>query len=134
MSREQDVCKGAVALGTGCKRCSKCAIELAEIVTHLQATKPEQAQTAVGLPEPDLRLGGGNYSPLESCTEELYYLGETMESYATAKTAEAVRELVDGMRYMRQEFAGLPHSLGYDFTHLPKIDAILAKHEPKKDQ
>jgi hypothetical protein len=27
------------------------------------------------------------------------------------------------LRKCRDEFAGLPHSLGYDFTHLPEIDA-----------
>lgn len=30
--------------------------------------------------------------------------------------------------HLHHELAGLPRSLGYDFTHLPKIDAVIAKY------
>lgn len=36
-------------------------------------------------------------------------------------------ELAAALRLMRDEFAKLPQSLGYEFTHLPSIDAVLAK-------
>ena len=32
------------------------------------------------------------------------------------------------LRKCRDEFARLPHSLGYDFTHLPEIDAHLSEN------
>lgn len=41
--------------------------------------------------------------------------------------AEAAPELLALVVKLRQEFAGLPHSLGYDFTHLPEVDALLAR-------
>lgn len=41
-------------------------------------------------------------------------------------------ELVEALRVARAEFDGLPHSLGYAFTHIPKIDAALAKWEASK--
>jgi hypothetical protein len=41
-------------------------------------------------------------------------------------------ELVEALRVARAEFDGLPHSLGYAFTHIPKIDAALAKVEAGK--
>lgn len=40
---------------------------------------------------------------------------------------EEKRELVETLSMMCEEYAKLPHSLGYSFTHLPKIDALLAK-------
>ena len=39
--------------------------------------------------------------------------------------AERVVKLEGLLRLMRDDFAGLPHSLGYEFTHLPKIDAAI---------
>jgi hypothetical protein len=39
----------------------------------------------------------------------------------------AAPELLDALRLARQELAGLPRSLGYYFTHIPKIDAAIAK-------
>lgn len=33
--------------------------------------------------------------------------------------------LVAALKMMREEYAKLPHSLGYSFTHLPKIDDLL---------
>ena len=47
-----------------------------------------------------------------------------------ALQAEATRdELLSLLRKARDEFKGLPHSLGYEFTHLREIEAALAKHE-----
>lgn len=51
----------------------------------------------------------------------------------TARIAE-LEATVEGLRKLlqqcRDEMAGLPHSLGYAFTHLPKIDAALAPPQP----
>lgn len=43
------------------------------------------------------------------------------------KTAQMCAEVLAALIKARAELCGLPHSLGYDFTHLPEIDAILAK-------
>lgn len=37
-------------------------------------------------------------------------------------------ELLAALKLARAELAGLPHSLGYEITHLQKIDAVIAKH------
>ena len=37
-------------------------------------------------------------------------------------------ELLEALKQARAELAGLPHSLGYEFTHLPKIDAVIARY------
>ena len=43
-----------------------------------------------------------------------------------AEDAQAQRDkAVEMLRFMREEYANLPHSLGYSFTHLPKIDDFL---------
>lgn len=36
-------------------------------------------------------------------------------------------ELRAALEMMRDEYMKLPHSLGYSFTHLPKVDAILER-------
>lgn len=36
-------------------------------------------------------------------------------------------DLIEALTLARSELSGLPHSLGYSFTHLPKIDAALAR-------
>lgn len=46
--------------------------------------------------------------------------------YQAALQSPAVRELVDALRLAREEIDGLPHSLGYEFTHIPKMDKALA--------
>ena len=43
------------------------------------------------------------------------------------RLAEVNAELVKALEKARQELDGLPRSLGYDFTHIPVIDAALAK-------
>lgn len=35
----------------------------------------------------------------------------------------------EALKLARKEFDGLPHSLGYEFTHIPKIDAAIAAVE-----
>ena len=42
-----------------------------------------------------------------------------------------VGELEAALRMARDELGGLPHSLGYEFTHLPKIDKALTGADPK---
>ena len=37
-------------------------------------------------------------------------------------------ELLEALKLARAELAGLPRSLGYGFTHLPKIDAVIARY------
>ena len=39
---------------------------------------------------------------------------------------------VEALKMARQELDGLPHSLGYEFTHLPKIDAVLREIVERK--
>jgi hypothetical protein len=51
---------------------------------------------------------------------EVRRLRQENDAFA-ARLAEAERLL----RMCRDEFNGLPHSLGYDFTHTPKLDAFL---------
>jgi hypothetical protein len=41
-------------------------------------------------------------------------------------------KLLAALKEMRDEFNGLPHSLGYEFTHLPKIEALIEKVEASK--
>jgi hypothetical protein len=41
-------------------------------------------------------------------------------------------ELLVALRDMRDEFAGLPHSLGYEYTHMPKVKELIARIEADK--
>lgn len=50
-----------------------------------------------------------------------------VEEEANARLIAAAPELLEALILARADFAGLPHSLGYDFTHLPKIDALIAR-------
>lgn len=43
-----------------------------------------------------------------------------------ARLMAAAPVLLAALQKARAELAGLPHSLGYEFTHLPEIDAALA--------
>lgn len=45
---------------------------------------------------------------------------------ANARLIAAAPMLLAALQKARAELAGLPHSLGYEFTHLPEIDAALA--------
>ena len=57
---------------------------------------------------------------------KLYGDSFLMDAQVALESA-AAPELLEALILARQEFAGLPHSLGYDFTHLPKIDALIAR-------
>jgi hypothetical protein len=63
----------------------------------------------------------------------LNHLWEMMTNLAVKKDsqikdAESRLAAADALlRKCRYEFAGLPHSLGYDFTHLPELDAYLSE-------
>lgn len=46
---------------------------------------------------------------------------EALEQLAAALAAKD-----EALALARKEFEGLPHSLGYEFTHVPKIDAAIA--------
>lgn len=105
---------------------------------NLQAAKPEQAQTAVGVPEPTWwRLYGNVYEvqqhnittdePIPD--QEPLFIADQMESYATAKTAEAVRELVD----MLQECLDCEFAVS-EKTVIADARTLIAKYAPKKEQ
>lgn len=49
------------------------------------------------------------------------------EHVANAHLIAAAPELLDALILCREEMNRLPRSLGYDFTHIPKIDAAIAK-------
>lgn len=51
--------------------------------------------------------------------------GDAQDASYIAHAANAYPRLVGALKQMREEYARLPHSLGYTFTHLPKIDALL---------
>lgn len=48
----------------------------------------------------------------------------------TAPLEARIAELEGALGLCRKELDGLPHSLGYDFTHIPLIDAVLANKSP----
>lgn len=49
------------------------------------------------------------------------------------RLAERCERLEAALRMAREELAGLPRSLGYEFTHLPKIDEALSGSSGGKD-
>lgn len=61
---------------------------------------------------------------------EAYLHGHRDARHAAAEIAQQADAKVEKLRaaleLARDEIAGLPHSLGYAFTHLPAIDAALA--------
>ena len=48
-----------------------------------------------------------------------------------ARLREQVRVLREQLATAVKEYEGLPHSLGYEFTHLPDMRAALAATEEK---
>lgn len=49
------------------------------------------------------------------------------EVEANAHIIAAALELLEALVMAVEEYKKLPHSLGYDFTHLPKMEAAIAK-------
>lgn len=49
------------------------------------------------------------------------------ESQANARLIAAAPELLEALEKARDELRGLPHSLGYEFTHLQEINSAIAK-------
>lgn len=97
-----------------------------QYITNLQAANPEQAQTAVGLPKLQPHDHPEPHTHKWSRVEL-----EAIESYATAKTAEAVRELVESLGLL---VAGIENSVSPTYIPLKKANAVLAKYEPSNDE
>ena len=63
---------------------------------------------------------------LKAVADADHFFSMSGQYLARANEAEAQRDkAVEMLRFMRDEYASLPHSLGYTFTHLPKIDDFL---------
>lgn len=71
----------------------------------------------------EARIGGGMIQEVACCgPTELHE-----QSDANARLIAAAPELYEALLTARKELAGLPHSLGYEITHMPAIDLALAK-------
>ena len=64
---------------------------------------------------------------LELASEVLKMDGRIFVSGEVDEARRIFLEVIEALSLARQELSGLPHSLGYSFTHLPKIDSALAK-------
>jgi hypothetical protein len=75
---------------------------------------------------------GVGYSLAKHRTEDDWYVSNETQAasdgYQAALSSPAVAGLVEALKLARTEMDGLPHSLGYDFTHIPKIDDALAQY------
>jgi hypothetical protein len=55
-----------------------------------------------------------------------YWQDLAVANRKVAEDAQAQRDkAIAILKLMREEYRKLPHSLGYSFTHLPKIDEFL---------
>lgn len=80
---------------------------------------------------------GGDYTAtLSDAAEELRRQHDELEmtkaAYESAcgelrKQETLIAELVEALEMSLNEFNGLPHSLGYDFTHAPKLRSLISK-------
>ena len=52
--------------------------------------------------------------------------GTTLYTAPQPPPDDVLRRVVEALELAREFGSGLPHSLGYEFTHLPKIDAAIA--------
>lgn len=68
----------------------------------------------------------GDYARMANikATGSLAVLNEGVEALEQLAAALAAKD--EALALARKEFEGLPHSLGYEFTHVPKIDAAIA--------
>lgn len=80
-----------------------------------------------------IKIGGFNYYDsqlIQRCKADALlttHLATIAEQAAEiAELRAEVANLRAGLLYVRDEYSKLPHSFGYDFTHLPRIDAALA--------
>lgn len=64
---------------------------------------------------------------MHTTLEEAAKMPRSAEGLANARLIAKAPDMLDMLIQCRKEFAGLPHSLGYDFTHLPKLDALIAE-------
>lgn len=71
------------------------------------------------------RNSAGDYWSRDYCDKAAAKI-EALQMEIEALRAE-VEKLRAALKLARDEIAGLPHSLGYAFTHLPAIDAALAQ-------
>jgi uncharacterized coiled-coil protein SlyX len=65
MTEQQNVCKGSIHLGTGCKRCSKCAEELTKEVERLNKWITDAKEIWSGYDEYRLKLESTNAAQAE---------------------------------------------------------------------
>lgn len=68
-----------------------------------------------------------NADQLAAAQDEINELRrKNVRMFELAELAEAQRDkAIAILKLMREEYRKLPHSLGYSFTHLPKIDEFL---------
>ena len=72
-----------------------------------------------------VRGAGGEYIQQYMVGAQKKSVNEVRE--ANARLIASAPELLEALIKCRDELAGLPHSLGYDFTHLPALDALIRK-------
>ena len=103
------------------------ALRLANDLDRGWAYKTECAETAA-----ELRRLSNLVMDMQG---EIYALGmaRSMEKKIAELSFNALEkqrdELLLALKKARAEFDGLPRSLGYEFTHLPDIDAVIKKAE-----
>jgi len=67
---------------------------------------------------------GGPLSPVAQLVSRARQAADRIES-----DAAKIDDLLAALKSARDELMGLPRSLGYEFTHLPSIEAAIAKAE-----
>lgn len=67
---------------------------------------------------------GGPLSPVAQLVSRARQAADRIES-----DAAKIDDLLAALKSARDELMGLPRSLAYEFTHLPSIEAAIAKAE-----
>ena len=62
---------------------------------------------------------------------EGFYSGDRDVDIANAKLVAAAPELLAALEKAVSKYEKLPHSLGYEFTHIPEMRAAIAKAKGK---